>query len=46
MNNHTLIAIESVSKQYGHTRDGVVALREVSLNIRAGEFLSIIGQSG
>ena len=46
MDNHTLIHIESVSKHYGPSRDGVMALREVSLNVRAGEFLSIIGPSG
>jgi NitT/TauT family transport system ATP-binding protein len=41
-----LIQIESVSKWYGHNHDGVLALRDVSLDIRAGEFLSIIGPSG
>jgi NitT/TauT family transport system ATP-binding protein len=46
MNNQTLIQIEAVSKQYGPARGGVLALREVSLDIRAGEFLSIIGPSG
>jgi len=45
-NNHYLIEIESVQKQYGHGREGVLALRDVSLRIRAGEFLSIIGPSG
>jgi NitT/TauT family transport system ATP-binding protein len=45
-NNHTLIQIESVSKQYGPAPDGVLALRDVSLTVRAGEFLSIIGPSG
>lgn len=46
MDNHALIKIENVSKQFGNPRDGVLALREVSLDIRAGEFLSIIGPSG
>ncbi|HEX9077525.1 MAG TPA: ABC transporter ATP-binding protein [Anaerolineae bacterium] len=46
MDNHTLIQIESVSKHYGSPRDGVLALRELSLNVRSGEFLSIIGPSG
>jgi len=46
MTDQPLIHIEAISKQYGSRRDGVFALREVSLDIRAGEFLSIIGPSG
>ncbi len=47
MDKHsTLIAIEAVSKHYGPASDGVLALREITLNVRAGEFLSIIGPSG
>jgi NitT/TauT family transport system ATP-binding protein len=46
MDKLPLIQIESVSKHYGHSRDGVLALHNVSLDIFAGEFLSIIGPSG
>ena len=46
MDDHTLIEIESVSKCYGSSRDGVLALRDVSLKVHAGEFLSLIGPSG
>jgi len=46
MDNQTLIEIESVSKHYGAAGERVCALREVSLTIRASEFLSIIGPSG
>jgi NitT/TauT family transport system ATP-binding protein len=46
MNDSNLIQIELVSKQFGQPRDGVLALRDVSLSIRRGEFLSIIGPSG
>lgn len=46
MDNHALIKIENVSKHFGNPRDGVLALRDVSLDIRAGEFISIIGPSG
>ncbi len=41
-----MIRIESVSKTYGSSISAVQALRDVSLNIRHGEFLSIIGPSG
>lgn len=46
MNNQPLIQIESVSKKYGTANDGVLALRDVSLDIRGGEFISLIGPSG
>ena len=46
MDNPPLIKIDSINKQFGNARDGVLALRDVSLDIRAGEFLTIIGPSG
>jgi NitT/TauT family transport system ATP-binding protein len=44
--DRTLIRVESVGKYYGSPRKGVLALSNVSLDIRDGEFLSIIGPSG
>jgi NitT/TauT family transport system ATP-binding protein len=46
MQNQTVIEIESVDKQYGSSRNPVLALRDVNLDVRQGEFLSIIGPSG
>ena len=41
-----LIALESVSKSYRRGREQVHALREVSLQIAAGEFVAVTGPSG
>ncbi len=41
----SLLTLEGVSRTYGQ-EVLVHALREVSLDIRAGEFLSIVGPSG
>ena len=46
MQTNELIKIQSVSKHYGAFEHGVLALQNVSLTVRAGEFLSIIGPSG
>ncbi len=46
MDKSGLITIEAVRKHYGPAHDGVLALNDLSLNIRKGEFLSIIGPSG
>ena len=46
MDHASLIQIESVTKYYGPPHKGVLALNNVSLDVRAGEFLSIIGPSG
>jgi putative ABC transport system ATP-binding protein len=40
-----LLELESVSRVYGETVP-VYALREVSLQVRAGDFMSIVGPSG
>ncbi len=44
--NPASIRIESISKTYGESKSVVQALRDVSLNVQPGEFLSIIGPSG
>jgi len=42
----TIIELDHVSKWYGEATNPVVALREVSLEIASGEYLSIMGPSG
>ena len=42
----TIIDISKVWKVYGDTQTGTVALREVNLAVKQGEFVSIIGPSG
>jgi NitT/TauT family transport system ATP-binding protein len=40
------VQLDKVSKVYGHGADRVPALDRVSLDVRAGEFLCIVGASG
>jgi NitT/TauT family transport system ATP-binding protein len=40
------LQLENVSKEYGTGTDPIRALDEISLEVREGEFLSIIGPSG
>jgi NitT/TauT family transport system ATP-binding protein len=42
----SIIEIQSVSKFFGKSSEGVAALRDVSLSIQPGEFISLIGPSG
>ncbi len=42
----SLIEIESVTKQYHKGDETITPLREVSLNIEQGQFLSLMGASG
>jgi NitT/TauT family transport system ATP-binding protein len=44
--NDPLIQIQSVSKRYGDREHRVTALANISLDVRAGEFLALIGPSG
>ena len=44
MSGHPVVALAGVTKQFG--KDGVTALQEVDLEIRPGEFISLIGPSG
>jgi NitT/TauT family transport system ATP-binding protein len=44
VSGHPVVALAGVTKQFG--KDGVTALQEVDLEIRPGEFISLIGPSG
>jgi len=46
MEGATSIALERVSKQYGSGVQAVTALREITLRVPVGEFLSVMGPSG
>ena len=40
------VALRGVSKRFGHGAGGLLALDNVSFDVRAGEFLCLLGQSG
>jgi NitT/TauT family transport system ATP-binding protein len=40
------VALESVSKVYGHGPGALLALDRISLTVRAGEFVCLVGASG
>jgi NitT/TauT family transport system ATP-binding protein len=42
----TAVALESVSKVYGHGPGALLALDRISLTVRAGEFVCLVGASG
>jgi len=41
-----LLSVEHVSKRFGAGEDGVIAVDDVSFDVAAGEFVSVIGPSG
>lgn len=46
MNAMTVLRMENVSKEYGSAGHGVRALDGVTLEVRAGEFVALVGRSG
>jgi ABC-type lipoprotein export system ATPase subunit len=46
MNAMSVLRLENVSKEYEHGECGVRALDGVSLEVRAGEFVALVGRSG
>jgi len=42
----TAVTLESVSKVYGNGPDALLALDQISLTVRAGEFVCLVGASG
>jgi len=44
--NHSLIELRNVSKNYKTTAGDFLALKGVDMNMKAGEFVSVIGKSG
>jgi NitT/TauT family transport system ATP-binding protein len=40
------LTLDSVSKRYGSARGGVLALDRISLSVRPGEFVCLVGASG
>ena len=46
MGNDISIAINEVSKRFGHDKSQVVALENVSVEIKENEFFTLLGPSG
>jgi sulfonate transport system ATP-binding protein len=46
VSSRTAVALESVSKVYGHGPGALLALDRISLTVRAGEFVCLVGASG
>jgi NitT/TauT family transport system ATP-binding protein len=41
-----ILRITNVSKTFGHGHEATIALQDVSLTVRAGEFVTVVGASG
>jgi putative ABC transport system ATP-binding protein len=46
MTSKPLIRLDKVTKRYGHGRAAMLALRDIDLDITAGEFVAVMGPSG
>ncbi|MFW9933136.1 MAG: ABC transporter ATP-binding protein, partial [Candidatus Thorarchaeota archaeon] len=41
-----IIRVEGVDKEYGRGRNTVAALKNINLEVQAGEFIAVVGPSG
>ena len=41
-----ILELKNISKKYQHKNDETLAIKDVSLKVKKGEFISIIGPSG
>ena len=46
MNMNNILELKNISKNYHTKKEEIIAIKDISLNIKEGEYLSIVGPSG